>query len=145
MSEAAVVDSNELDIFCLNNADEIRDGVRQYMLKMHDEAIDGRRRAEARRINRALSNERIFNRIVSRVERDAIPQFMAESQSNPSLQADGELIKWLVEWFSNGGWETIIKFIEKLLPLLIGASFQAFCVPEGDDSTVFGEVVTGTS
>ncbi len=40
------------------------------------------------------------------------------SAKNPG-KGDGEFLKWLIEWFTNGGAEAIVKFIAAIVAIFV--------------------------
>ena len=66
----------------------------------------------------ALTHTRIFNRLQNYVETVAFPVFDAQCATG-DVGADGDFLQWLLDWFSNGGWEEIIAFLKELLPIII--------------------------
>lgn len=70
---------------------------------------------------RTLRNERLFKAAYEHWLSTGVTAFVAQrGEVNASELGDGELLKWLLEWFSNGGWQVIIEFIKALIPLFGG-------------------------
>lgn len=62
-------------------------------------------------LRRAAREGRIFDRLVDRKTAEL-------RKANPKA-GDGEILKMLLDWISNGGLETILKFIGGILALFV--------------------------
>lgn len=110
-----------LAAFCLKNEELIDDTVREILTDRAAEAEDCGDKATSRRLRRCLFRPRVFNRVINYVESTAVAAYL----DDPVASANGEFVKWFLDWFANGGWEAVLEFIKALLPLLIGlASFD---------------------
>lgn len=110
----------QIESFAANHAEDIEEATLNALDEAIKRALDNGDRVLALQLRMVRRNPRRRERIIRRVECEAIPLFFKACEQNPSLRSDGEFFKWLVEWFSNGGWEVILKFIMALLPLLTG-------------------------
>lgn len=93
---------------------EFRDALQE--MKAHFRS--NRQFFDAGRVRRVLRNRRLFEELYEKSLTAAATDFAAVAHA--SELGDGELFKWLIEWFSNGGWEIIIEFIKQLIPLFAG-------------------------
>lgn len=64
------------------------------------------------RIRRVLRRPRKLNQLFEKSMQAAQDQ-----RAKEGVQADGEFLKWFIEWFSNGGAQVILEFIKQLIPL----------------------------
>ena len=70
---------------------------------------------DAFRVGKILRKKKLFEKLYTQTMQQAAADLLASPRS--SEFGDGEFGKWLIEWFSDGGWEIIIEFIKALLPL----------------------------
>ena len=66
-------------------------------------------RAAARRLRRAAGDRRIFDRLIERKEAEL-------RKANPQA-SDGQILKMLVEWLSDGGLEQILKIVTTIIAI----------------------------
>jgi hypothetical protein len=66
-------------------------------------------RAAARRLRRAANERRIFDRLIERKEKEL-------RKANP-LASDGQILKMLLDWISNGGLESILKIVTTIIAI----------------------------
>lgn len=84
---------------------EFRAGLEEIRLSFRESG----RFMEASRVGRVLRSDRRFDRVFNRAQDKAI----GEWDSN----ADGEFLKWFLEWLEDGGWELILEIIKALMAL----------------------------
>ena len=72
-------------------------------------------RRHARQISKILRNERLLVAAYNHACQMAAAAWIVQANEDETPVID--FFKWLVEWFSDGGWEIILNFIRGLLPL----------------------------
>jgi len=72
----------------------------------------------AMRIGRTLRRPDVFENIYDKTNTAAALNLLDGPRATEF--GDGEFAKWFLEWFSAGGWETILAFIKALIPLFAG-------------------------
>lgn len=66
-------------------------------------------RVAARKLRRAANERRIFDRLIERKEK--------ELRKAKPLASDGEILKLLIDWLSNGDLEQILALVTKIIAL----------------------------
>ncbi len=66
-------------------------------------------RVAARKLRRAANERRIFDRLIERKEKEL-------RKANP-MASDGEILRQLIDWLSNGGLEQILKIVTTIIAL----------------------------
>ena len=99
--------SNQLKVACdgCDCDDELRDTLEEMLWQ----ARQDRNRKQALRIRRVLRKGKLFNQLESKCK----AKFVA---SGVSVANGGEIIKYLVEWFTEN-WEVIIEFIKAIVAI----------------------------
>ena len=103
--------------FCTNHADDIKSALRKVLQDKLEAAFDNGDRQTARICYLTLTHTRLLNRAIAFIELVAVPEFLSATSAQ-AMGADGDFLKWLIEWFSNGGAEKLIEFIKQLIPLI---------------------------
>lgn len=117
MTTDFAVGSAAFEIFAFDHEDDTRAAVRKALEQKRDEAKAGGETRTVNAIERTLRSRRRLNRIAHRVEREAVPQFLA-ARASGAIGADGEFFKWLMVWlFEEGNWKKILEAILALLAL----------------------------
>lgn len=70
------------------------------------------------KILKKKNEKKLFEKLYQQSMEKAAQDLLASARAQEF--GDGEFAKWLIEWFSDGGWEIIIEFIKALLPLFAG-------------------------
>lgn len=68
-------------------------------------------RAAARKLRRAANERRIFDRLIERKT--------AELRKANPLASDGQILKMLIDFISNGGLDKILALITKIIDLFV--------------------------
>ena len=66
-------------------------------------------RVAARKLRRAANERRIFDRLIERKEAEF-------RKANPQA-SDGQILKMLIDWLSNGGLESLLKIVTTIIAL----------------------------
>lgn len=99
------------------SAPDLRDEYREMLMAKREELRGQGVKGwfKAAKIAKTLRNDRLFERSYNFAIHEAASSYVTSSEFG-----DGEFAKYFLEWWVNGGWESIIAFLEKLIPLLGG-------------------------
>ena len=96
----------------------MREEFREALIEMQHNFRQDHQFLNAVRVRRILRKRQLFDQLYEQTVKQAAKD-LADSPRAKEF-GDGEFGKWLIEWFSNGGWETVIAFIRALIPLFAG-------------------------
>lgn len=113
--------------FCARHEEPIRETVEEALQDRHTELLAAGASREARAVFRILRRRRLFNRVVEKVQVEAVPLFL-QAQEDGLVGADGEFIKWLMDWLSDPeNWQGLLAFIMALVQMF--GSFASWLLP----------------
>jgi len=96
--------------------DDLRDTFEIAMEKQIDQYYEDGKRRKGRKLKRISRSERRSEMAFQYALDNSITAFIASGKAATQAFGDGAFL----DWFKNGGWESIIAFLERLIPLLIG-------------------------
>lgn len=91
---------------------ETREALKEALDQKATELWNDRQWFAAIRLRRVIRSDRLFEAVYCHSLALAATHYAHSAEFG-----DGEFLKWLLEWFADGGWEIIIEFIKALLPL----------------------------
>lgn len=90
-------------MFTLSQRDRIRDAIEARAAKVS--------KVNARKLRRVADESRVFDRFVDR-------KVKAIKREKPNA-SDGEILKILLDWITNGGLDQILAFIKAIVDLFV--------------------------
>lgn len=97
---------------------------------------------DARSITAILWRPGLFKKVLAEAENRATVYALAHTGAQQI--GDGELFKWLVEWFSDGGWEILLEFVKGLIGLFSGQGVQTTLVHTSTPLDTFEALASNT-
>jgi len=91
--------------------------VSEMLSDLREMALEDRDFKTLRQLRRVRRRPALKDKIEEKVREASTAALVASNRI--SEFGDGEFARWLVEWFSDGGWEIIIDFIKAIVTIFI--------------------------
>lgn len=102
---------------CAELDEDIRETVEDTLRHKQAWAEETGDKRTARVLGRVLRRRRLFDRVVAKVCCETVPAFL-DAQSAGTVGANGEFMKWLLDWLSKPeNWQGLLQFIMALINL----------------------------
>lgn len=86
-----------------------RQDFRAALVEIQEVSRQERKFLQAARVRRVLRNPRKFDELFEKAQDEA-----RKSLPDGTVGADGEFLKWFLEWLEDGGWQLILDIIKAL-------------------------------